>query len=140
MTPQEYYLLKYKINFKLKNSGLLFLRNYLRKKNANAKPYRVDESDPTNRNGRPQPQQQQQPMTSSKIFNSIPVPFPPRDDFYGPLYIPDELVNLTCLTHCIFQVHVNYNLILSTNSKVYCWNLKAQAFSFKVNLWLVFRY
>ena len=46
-------------------------------------------------------------MNSSKIFNSIPVPFPPRDDFYGPLYIPDELVNI------LFYLHTSFSLSLS---------------------------
>ena len=40
--------------------------------------------------------QQQHQLT--KIFNSVPVPFPPLDDFYGPMYIPDELVGIFSLT------------------------------------------
>ena len=65
-------------------SGLLFLRNYLRKKNANLKKF--DENGVDVEGGT----DQQKPTT---FFNSVPVPFPPRDDFYGPLYIPDELVS-----------------------------------------------
>jgi hypothetical protein len=65
--------------------GLLFLRNYLRKKNAAAKSGEGDRG----------PRQPGVGGGVSKIFNSIPVPFPPKDDFYGPLYIPDELVSTT---------------------------------------------
>jgi len=56
----------------------------LRKKNANLKKF--DENDGDVEGG----SEHQKPVTS--FFNSVPVPFPPRDDFYGPLYIPDELV------------------------------------------------
>ena len=64
----------------ISGSGLLFLRNYLKKKKSKSKtgPGQSDgnfnKDDPKN----------------ISAFNIVPVPFPPPSDFYGPAYLPDN--------------------------------------------------
>ena len=75
-------------------SGLLFLRNYLKKKN---KPKPANECLETNDNTLIDDQQNSEATMlcdtyQPLVFNTVPIPFPPKDDFYGPAqYIPDEL-------------------------------------------------
>ena len=77
-------------NSTVSGSGLLFLRNYLKKK---SKP------PTTNDNTLVEDLQQQQSESTMicnsyqpMVFNTVPIPFPPKDEFYGPAqYIPDDL-------------------------------------------------
>jgi len=61
----------------ISGSGLLFLRNYLKKKK--------NKSRATNADGTAQ---KADPKDIS-AFNIVPVPFPPPSDFYGPAYMQD---------------------------------------------------
>ena len=63
----------------ISGSGLLFLRNYLKKKKSKSKTS-SDKSD-TNYN--------KEDPKHIAAFNIVPVPFPPPSDFYGPAYLPD---------------------------------------------------
>ena len=64
----------------ISGSGLLFLRNYLKKKKSKGKTGpgqsegNFNKDDPKN----------------ISAFNIVPVPFPPPSDFYGPAYLPDN--------------------------------------------------
>jgi hypothetical protein len=61
----------------ISGSGLLFLRNYLKKKKNKSRATTTDghvqKSDPK----------------EISAFNIVPVPFPPPSDFYGPAYMQD---------------------------------------------------
>jgi len=60
----------------ISGSGLLFLRNYLKKKKAKSTCSTTDGKDKVD------------PKDISS-FNIIPVPFPPPSDFYGPAFMQD---------------------------------------------------
>ena len=62
----------------ISGSGLLFLRNYLKKKKSKTKPGLSD--GPVN---------SKNDAKNISAFNIIPVPFPPPSDFYGPAFLPD---------------------------------------------------
>ena len=61
----------------ISGSGLLFLRNYLKKKKSKSK---AGQSEGNNK----------EEAKNISAFNIVPVPFPPPSDFYGPAYLPDE--------------------------------------------------
>lgn len=61
----------------ISGSGLLFLRNYLKKKKNKNRATNADGSA-----------QKSDPKDIS-AFNIVPVPFPPPSDFYGPAYMQD---------------------------------------------------
>ena len=63
-------------------SGVLFLRNYLRKKSSGIQLPEMGEAAHAG----------QRVALPSKVYNTAPVPYPPEDSFYGPIYIPDEMV------------------------------------------------
>ena len=63
----------------ISGSGLLFLRNYLKKKKSKSKNNEQADNTSFNKND---------PKNIS-AFNIVPVPFPPPSDFYGPAYYPD---------------------------------------------------
>jgi hypothetical protein len=66
-------------------SGLLFLRNYIKKKVAREQEKGVEK--------KPLPKWNEPRPNISQFFNSVPVPFPPIDQFYGPTYVlPDDVV------------------------------------------------
>ena len=65
-------------------SGLLFLRNYIRKKVTREQEKGIEKKNVPKWN-EPRP-------NVSQFFNSVPVPFPPVDKFYGPTYVlPDDV-------------------------------------------------
>ena len=57
----------------ISGSGLLFLRNYLRKKKSRSRAGGTSKMDPKD----------------ISAFNIVPVPFPPPSDFYGPAFLHD---------------------------------------------------
>jgi len=61
----------------ISGSGLLFLRNYLKKKKNKSRATTADGNA-----------QKSDPKDIS-AFNIVPVPFPPPSDFYGPAYMQD---------------------------------------------------
>eukprot|EP00092_Neocalanus_flemingeri_P000595 GFUD01000632.1.p1 GENE.GFUD01000632.1~~GFUD01000632.1.p1 ORF type:complete len:1047 (+),score=168.00 GFUD01000632.1:1591-4731(+) len=61
----------------ISGSGLLFLRNYLKKKKSKSRAMNPDGSA-----------QKSDPKDIS-AFNIVPVPFPPPSDFYGPAFMQD---------------------------------------------------
>ena len=61
----------------ISGSGLLFLRNYLKKKKSKS---RASNSDC---------QTSKTDAKNISAFNIVPVPFPPPSDFYGPAFLPD---------------------------------------------------
>ena len=63
----------------ISGSGLLFLRNYLKKKKSKSKAGQTDGSCDNNKDD----------AKNIAAFNIVPVPFPPPSDFYGPAYLPD---------------------------------------------------
>ena len=63
----------------ISGSGLLFLRNYLKKKKSKSKTGPGQSEGSFNKDD---------PKNIS-AFNIVPVPFPPPSDFYGPAYFPD---------------------------------------------------
>ena len=65
----------------ISGSGLLFLRNYLKKKKGKTKPGQAGLSDGSAHN--------KNDAKNISAFNIIPVPFPPPSDFYGPVFLPD---------------------------------------------------
>ena len=66
-------------------SGLLFLRNYIKKKVTREKEQGVEK--------KPLPKWNEPRPNISQFFNSVPIPFPPVDEFYGPTYVlPDDVV------------------------------------------------
>ena len=65
----------------ISGSGLLFLRNYLKKKKSKTKPGQAELSDGSAHN--------KNDAKNISAFNIIPVPFPPPSDFYGPVFLPD---------------------------------------------------
>lgn len=66
------------MNSSISGSGLLFLRNYLRKKKSKSRVAgsKIDPKD-------------------ISAFNIVPVPFPPPSDFYGPAFLHDQSDNLS---------------------------------------------
>ncbi len=91
-------------------TGLLFLRNYLKKKQPPLKQTKNEDvseittttTDQTLVNSKtsltsptPKLEQYQAPTVPppQMVFNTVPIPFPPKNDFYGPaVFIPDDLV------------------------------------------------
>ena len=74
-------------------SGLLFLRNYLKKKTAPP-----GSNDTTLLASAPDDNLKSEATLvgdsshQQMVFNTVPIPFPPKNQFYGPaMYIPDEL-------------------------------------------------
>lgn len=61
----------------ISGSGLLFLRNYLKKKKNKS---RSSNADPSGSKSDPK---------DISAFNIVPVPFPPPSDFYGPAFMQD---------------------------------------------------
>ena len=71
----------------ISGSGLLFLRNYMKKKKSR------DQQKGRHSEPKPPPLNQTKQQVMSQFFNSVPVPFPPKDEFYGPSYVlPDHVV------------------------------------------------
>lgn len=67
-------------------TGLLFLRNYLKKKTAPSNDTTLVPDDQLNSEATMLCDSQQ------LVFNTVPIPFPPKNDFYGPaMYIPDDV-------------------------------------------------
>ena len=64
----------------ISGSGLLFLRNYLKKKKSKSK------TGP----GQSEVSSIKDDAKNISAFNIVPVPFPPPSDFYGPAYFPDS--------------------------------------------------
>ena len=62
----------------ISGSGLLFLRNYLKKKKSKTKSGQSE-----------CPAVHKNEAKNISAFNIIPVPFPPPSDFYGPAFLPD---------------------------------------------------
>merc|ERR1719418_509240 len=62
----------------ISGSGLLFLRNYLKKKKSKSKT-----------SGQSEGSSNKDDAKNISAFNIVPVPFPPPSDFYGPAYLPD---------------------------------------------------
>lgn len=72
-------------------SGLLFLRNFMKKKNQSHNSASNDitlvAEDQLNSEATMICDSHQQ-----IVFNTVPIPFPPKDEFYGPaVYIPDDV-------------------------------------------------
>jgi len=61
----------------ISGSGLLFLRNYLKKKKSKSRAKNPDGSS------------QKSDPNDISAFNIVPVPFPPPSDFYGPAFMQD---------------------------------------------------
>ena len=89
-------------NSTVSGSGLLFLRNYLKKKSTKPPVVATEGTeDCTTLIEDVNNQQSESTLIGSNhssslyhpmVFNTVPIPFPPKDDFYGPAqYIPDEL-------------------------------------------------
>ena len=74
-------------------TGLLFLRNYLKKKTI--LPEHHPSNDTTLIADQDQLNSEATMVCDSHqqlVFNTVPIPFPPKNDFYGPaMYIPDDI-------------------------------------------------
>lgn len=70
-------------------TGLLFLRNYLKKKTVpSSNDTTLVADDQLNSEATMVCDSHQQQL----VFNTVPIPFPPKNDFYGPaMYIPDDV-------------------------------------------------
>ena len=71
-------------------SGLLFLRNYLKKKTAAAQATSTTDNTLVE-----DPMHSEATLLCNSIgtvFNTVPIPFPPKNDFYGPaVLVPDDV-------------------------------------------------